>query len=364
MKKIIFALLFSAVHFAYAQTPKVVIAYVTSHSDFRAEDIDAKIITHINYAFANVKNNEIVLDNTGDAENFKELHKLRKANPTLKLLVSVGGWGWSNGFSDAALTPESRKKFALSAIKYVRQYDLDGIDLDWEYPGQEGAGNIHRPADKQNFTLLLAAVRAEFEKSTAVTKKPLLLSIATGGDDDYMANTELNKAHQYLDYVNIMSYDLYNGNDHVTGHHAGLYLPKTYTKKVSVDHAVQLHLAQGIPASKIVLGIPFYGRVWKSVTSANKGFNQKSGTGGEGIDYKAIFPLLSDEEYAHIWDEQAQAPYLWNENQGEFISYEDTKTIAIKCEYIKKLNLAGAMFWEFSGDYESQLLKAIGKGLK
>lgn len=364
IKNILILSLLTISQFVNAQSPKVVIAYVTSWNNFKAEDIDANIITHINYAFANVKNAEVVLDNTGDVENFKELHKLKEKHPSLKLLVSVGGWTWSNNFSDAAFTPESRKKFAVSALKYVKQYDLDGIDIDWEYPGLEGAGNIHRPSDKQNFTFLLQALRTEFEQSTAVTKKPLLLTIATGGMDEYIANTELNKAHQYLDYINIMSYDLYNGNDQVTGHHSGLYLPKVYTKKLSVDYAVQLHLGQGVPASKIVLGIPFYGRTWKGVRNVNNGFDQKATTGGEGIDYKVIFPLLSQEEYLQVWDEVAQAPYLWNESQNEFISYEDEKSVALKCEYIKKHKLAGAMFWEFHGDYEGKLLKAIGKGIK
>lgn len=364
MKRIVFILLFATVSFVKAQSPKVVIAYVTSWKSFKAEDIDAKIITHINYAFANVSNAEIVLSNPGDDENFEELHKLKKANPNLKLLVSVGGWTWSNDFSDAALTPESRKKFALSAMKCVKKYQLDGIDIDWEYPALEGAGNIHRPADKQNFTLLLEAIRAEFDKSAALTKKHLLLTIASGGMDEYMANTELGKAHKYLDYINIMSYDLYNGNDKLTGHHAGLYLPEKSEKKLSVDYAVKLHLGQGIPASKLVLGIPFYGRTWSGVANTNNGFDQKAATGGQGIDYNLIVPLLSQKEYVRVWDEKAQAPYLWNASQNVFISYEDEQTVALKCDYVKKHNLAGAMFWEFHGDYESRLLKAVGKGLK
>src|SRR5437773_9171012 len=127
-------------------------------------EIAADKLTHVNYAFANIKEGRVVEGFSHDAENFKVLGHLRKRHPHLKILVSVGGWTWSGGFSDAALSPESRRRFVESAVDFVRRHDLDGFDVDWEYPGLPGYGNTHRPEAKQNITTLMADLRAPLEK--------------------------------------------------------------------------------------------------------------------------------------------------------------------------------------------------------
>src|SRR6185503_20086693 len=136
--------------------------------------IAADELTHINYAFANIADGRVVEGFKNDAENFRVLAALRRRHPHLKLLVSVGGWTWAGGFSDAARTPESRRRFVQSAVEFVRRHDLDGFAVDWEYPGLPGYGNPHRPEDKQNFTALMAELRAALDREGASRRRHYL----------------------------------------------------------------------------------------------------------------------------------------------------------------------------------------------
>jgi chitinase len=139
----------------------VVVAYVFPRERvLEPHEIRAEKLTHVNFAFANVVGGRVVAGTPRDAENLRVLTGLRELHPHLRILVSVGGWTWSKGFSDAALTPRSRRVFVASAVDFVRRHDLDGFDVDWEYPGLPGDDNPHRPEDKGNFTALMAELRA------------------------------------------------------------------------------------------------------------------------------------------------------------------------------------------------------------
>ncbi|HTF65021.1 MAG TPA: glycosyl hydrolase family 18 protein, partial [Edaphobacter sp.] len=155
-------------------TSREIIAYVFPQDRVLSPgEINARRLTRINYAFANIKNGEVVEGFPHDAENFAILNTLKRNNPALKLLVSVGGWTWSGGFSDAALTPRSRERFISSAVRFIERHKLDGLDIDWEYPDQPGSGNTFRPQDKQNYTLLLAELRQRFDREQTRLHRPL-----------------------------------------------------------------------------------------------------------------------------------------------------------------------------------------------
>jgi len=349
-----------------------VVAYVAGYRDFDFATIQADKITHINYAFANVVDGEVHFDTSIDNTPLKKgdifkLHALKKINPDLKVLVSVGGWTWSGNFSDAALTERSRRKFAVSAAVFVEAYDLDGIDIDWEYPNQPGADNVHRPEDVQNFTLLLKAVRQELDRLSARRHrdKHYLLTIATGANQRYVENTELGKLQRYLDFLNIMTYDFYHGGDHRTGHHSNLRPSSSPDRdKNTIINAVDLHVKAGVPREKIHLGIPFYGRKWTGVKSTeNLGLFREAESVGEIIFYRQIVRCLQDASYQQHWDEAAQAPYLWNPEEAIFISYENARSIALKMQYLKEQGLGGAMFWEYSDDHNGELLDALDNTL-
>lgn len=351
-----------------------VVGYVAGYRDFDFSKIDAKKLTHINYAFANVIDGKVQFDTTNidnsslKTTDLEELYKLKQTNPKLQILVSVGGWTWSGNFSDAALTEKSRAVFAKSCADFIKKYKLDGIDIDWEYPNQRGAGNVYRPEDKRNFTLLLKEVREALNTLTEDegNKKHYLLTIATGADEGYIINTELGEVQKYLDFINIMTYDFYNGWHKTTGHHAN-FESSSYPErdKNSVVNAIKLHLNAGVPRTKLNVGIPFYGRKWEGVLSSeNNGLFQRAESIGEIDYYRNIVLNINKNGFTRYWDSKAKAPYLWNPDKKIFISYEDSESMALKIKYIKELGLAGVMFWEYSDDYQQELLDAMDNNLR
>ena len=368
---VIFSLFFS-VHNTLAQSSDYVIIGYVMGDGWTKEQIDAQKLTHINYAFAvPAKNGEVAPLNRQDETNLAALTSLRTVNKNLKILLSIGGWSGCKYFSDAALTDVSRRKFANSAVALLKKHQLDGVDIDWEYPAQIGDGNIFRPEDKSNYTLLLKALRDQLDEQGKQDKRTgsnhYLLTAATGGDVDFVIHTELGKAQQYLDYVNIMTYDLYHGNDSETGHHSPLYQSKKGEQsRNSSASAVEGHIRAGVPASKIVLGLPFYGRGWANVKNQDNGLYQPSTGKHSFISYdELVASYINKNGFIRYWDNDAKAPYLWNPTSRTFISYADTESFIPKLAYVKAKHLAGVMFWEYKYDLQQKkLLNTLVEGLK
>jgi chitinase len=340
----------------------VVVAYAFSRGGaLRVGEIDAHLVTRINYAFANIKDGRIVAGSDFDVQNFATLTALRKENPALTVLVSVGGWDWSGGFSDAALTEQSRQVFIESVMEFLKTYELDGLDIDWEYPGMAGAGHKFRAEDGANFTTLLRELRGRFDGETAKTHRRMYLTIAAGASNDYLEHSEMGKAQAYLDTVNLMSYDYSEaGSDRIANHHAPLYTNAASPKQESADASVKAFEAAGVPAGKIVLGVPFYGQVWGEVGATNHGlFQAGKAVKGDWAPYGLITSDLLKNGYVRYWDDAAKAPYLYNAEKQIFVSYEDEESLGVKCDYILKNKLAGVMFWEYSGDPSGRLLGVI-----
>jgi chitinase len=342
----------------------VIIGYVAGYNGLiNTSTIDASKLTHINYAFVDVKNNRAWLTNEStDTTNFRTLNLLKQQNPALKILISIGGWSWSKNFSDAVLTDSSRKAFAFSSVDIIRKYKLDGVDIDWEYPGMRGDGNVFRPEDKQNYTLMFQAIREELTKLQQETGQYYLLTTATGGFDDYLTHTEMDKAQQYLDYINLMTYDFSWGQ---AGHHTNLFPSADYDKEHSAHKAVTSYMAAGVPAHKLVVGLAFYGRGGVVGTTDKHGFDQKIVSNfriGGGYTYIKD-SLVNQKGFKSYWDKKAKAPYLFNAAEKKFISYDNERSVKYKCKYVKKHDLGGVMFWEYSSDPKTYLLTAINKQL-
>lgn len=344
----------------------VIIAYVSGYNGLTdVSKISPDKITHISYAFVDVQAGKAFLTNEAtDTVNFRKLNELKQQNPDLKILISIGGWAWSRNFSDAVLTPEGQKTFAKSAVGIMNKYSLDGVDIDWEYPAMEGdTGNVFRPEDKQNYTLMFAAIRAELDELEKASDKKYLLTTAVGGSQKFIDNTEMGKAQEYLDFVNIMTYD-YQSKERAI-HHTNLLASDKYSESNSADIAVKAFHTAGVPMEKLVMGIAFYGRIYKTKKDASKGVGDPITEQIQGKGYTFIKDsLVNRNEYYRYWDEAAQAPYLFNFYKGEFVTYDDEESVKAKCEYVKTNGMAGVMFWEYSSDPKEYLLNAINQVLK
>jgi GH18 family chitinase len=328
--------------------------------------IAAEKLTHINYAFANIKDGVIVEGFKNDARNFQALNSLKARNPKLKVLVSVGGWTWSGQFSDVALTKDSRRKFVDSAVAFLERYKLDGLDVDWEFPGQEGLHNVNRPQDKENCTALMADLRAALDKAGQKAGKRFLLTMAVQAADEWLEHTEMGKVAESLDFANLMAYDQFEPDgDAITGHHAPLFTHPANPKHLSAAIAVSHFIAAGVPPAKIVLGVPFYGHAWGQVPATEHGLYQPGKDTKQRIaeSFEMIDKLENKDGFVHYWDDISKAPFLYNADKLLFISYDDQESIRLKGRYVSDRGLGGVMFWEYSGDPKNKLLDAIHAGL-
>lgn len=339
-----------------------IIAYVFPQDQIlKPGDVDARKLTRINYAFANIKDGRMVEGLPSDAQNFATLVAMKRENPSLKVLVSVGGWLWSRGFTDVSLTAESRGVFIDSVVNFIDRYHLDGLDVDWEYPGEAGAGHRFRAADKQNYTLLLKDLRERFNNEEKRLQRRLYLSIAVGGESDFIEHTEMGEVQKYIDTVNVMAYDYYEPNsEKITGNHAPLFTDPADPKKISADRSVREYEAAGVPDQKIVLGVPFYGHMWGSVGPRNHGLFQPGKTvEDEFAKYGNIRARMLHKGFTRYWDASASAPYLYNPAKRQFVSYEDPESLTLKCKYVLSHHLGGVMFWDYGSDPTGTLLNTI-----
>lgn len=353
--------------FIKSKTKPVIIGYVGGFRGLIATDsIDVWRLSHINYAFIDIKNNRAWLHNEAtDTVNLRRLSELKKMNPGLKILISIGGWSWSKNFSDATLTDTSTRNFALSAVDIVSKYNLDGIDIDWEYPGMIGDSNVYRPEDKQHYTVLFKELRNALDSLGRTTHMKYYVTTAVGGSQAYIDHTEMDKVQQYTDYINIMSYDYTGGWNAVSGHHTNLYTSSGDSDQYSAHRSIQAFIAAGVPRAKIVIGMAFYGKGWEMETTGNNGLYRKALKSARGGGFSYLKDsLVGKNGYKEYWDASAKAPYLFNAEKKIFISYDNERSVKEKCKYVKRHQLAGAMFWEYNGDKKRYLLKVIADKFK
>lgn len=336
------------------------------YSGFTPDRIDAVKLTHINYAFANINSDlKICLGYPDvDVSNINGLNQLKLVNPNLKTIISVGGYSWSGRFSDVALTDESRSIFADSCVDFIVKYGFDGIDIDWEYPVTGGLpNNVKRPFDKYNFTLLLRTLRDKLDKRETIDGKKYILSFAAAAGPWYLNNIELSKINEYVDYVNVMTYDLHGIWESYTNFNAPLYSDDPLLPhNISVDKCIKNWLSTGFPKNKIIMGVPFYGYIYKAVPNVNNGFNQTY-SGGSSISYHNILAnYLNAIGYKQYFSSYSRVPWLFNEST--FITYENEQSIAEKAQYIRNNGLGGIMIWEISQDPNNILLNSLYNEMK
>ena len=372
-----------------AKPKKKVMAYLPTWKgkEWTAEDIQGEKLTHLLISFARINNQfeisdydqrikvpeleqslpDIVSTEMITDRSWQEIKEVQEKYPHIKMIVAVGGWG-AEGFSDMAATPETREIFVDSVVEYIEKHNLDGIDLDWEFPVNGGWGLIkNRPEDKENFTALIKLLREKLGE-----EKEISFCANVGGW--YLDAVEIKKLAPLVDTINIMAYDFHGRWSKNTAHFTNLYPnpnDPVASWGLSGAQAVQRFIDAGVPAEKLVLGAASYGKAF---------YKTKPGPNGDGLfqkfnkDKKPVWrssniPYSKLEEYyinkngfKRYWDDKAKAPYLYD---GEtFISYDDPESIKYKAQYVKEKDLAGIMYWEYTHDLDGDLLGSMYNVLK
>lgn len=357
-------------------------AYYVPEKEYNPEKLPLHQLTHIIFSFTKVIDGEMKFENEETKEKLRALVAQREKHPHIKVMIACGGWG-ANGFSDMAHTPENRKKFVQSVVDFNKEFQLDGLDMDWEYPAIPAADTGARPEDKQNFTLLMKELR----EALNTLEREQTLTFASAGWKPYYDNIELVEVMKHVDYMNIMTYDQIGSSSPYTGHHTPLgliteedikgtpawdYMEEhreaiekrglTFDPR-SAERIVNFCIDQGVNLKQIVIGAAFYSRAWNGVPPKNNGLYQNtSGTPIGTNTYRQIRSAFEpDSSYQRYWDPIAQAPYLYNTRDSIFISYDDTVSVRKKTEHVLKQKLGGIMFWQLGGDTKdpNSLLKAI-----
>ncbi|MFG1809270.1 glycoside hydrolase family 18 protein [Streptomyces sp. NPDC049040] len=376
-------------------------------------------LTHLNYAFANIGADgkcfeanvagegdawadyqhpvdaATSVDGTADtadqalAGNFNQLRELKKKNPKLKVLISIGGWGWSTHFSDAARTSASRSALVASCLDIFIKGNLplldgkggpgsaaglfDGVDIDWEWPGSSGdVDTVYRPEDKKNFTALAAEFRRQLDAYGRGTHKHYDLSaFLPAAPAKIDAGFEVKKIFKYLDFGTVQGYDFHGPYETGTNQQSALRAPRNspVPNDFSDTQAVGDWLHRGAPARQLVLGVPFYGQGWTGVPDGGTAGLFQPSTGpapatwqAGNEDYHALKALAASGTYAVHRD--TRNGFAWLYDGTNFWTYDDPQVLAAKAAYIRGAHLGGAMAWSLDGDTpDGELISALHRGL-
>nr|AAP04616.1 chitinase [Metarhizium rileyi] len=326
-------------------------------------DLPASQISHVLYSFMNLRADGTIYsgdtyadtdkhypnDSWNDVGNnvygcVKQFFLLKKANRKMKVMLSIGGWTWSTNFPAAASTAATRATFAKSAVTFMKDWGFDGIDIDWEYPADD--------TQATNMVLLLQAVRAELDAYAAnfAPGYHFLLSIAAPAGPDNHKKLHFTELGTVLDHVNLMAYDYAGSWGNYSGHDANVYSDSSNLNATpfNTDDAVNAYVKGGVPASKIVLGMPVYGRSFQQTDGIGKPYSGVgSGSWENGVwDYKALPKPGATVEY----DSVAKGYYSYDASTKELISFDTPAMVKEKVTYLQGKGLGGSMFWEASAD--------------
>nr|AMT75074.1 chitinase Cht10 [Locusta migratoria] len=345
---------------------------------FTTADIDPFACTHIIYAFAVMDPHDLHIKPQDEQYDiiqggYRSIVGLKRQNPQLKVMISVGGWPEERRkFAEMTASASTRREFIRSVLHFIDEYGFDGIDLDWEYPGAEDMGGMSR--EKEHFSLLVE----ELAESFAPRGNVLSASVSPSRfrvEDGY----DVARLARRLDFINLMAFDLLTEQDAAADHHAPLTQRKhDYGLAVfyNVDYAVRYWLRKGARRDQLVVGIPFHGHSFTLKDEAkNSPGAPVKGLGKEGpytqekgfLAYFEILQLLEEGHWKKATDDVG-SPYMVKGNQ--WIGYEDQRSVATKIMYIKKNLLGGAMVWaldldDFDGEYGQKwpLLSVVKNGL-
>ncbi|MEV8517305.1 glycosyl hydrolase family 18 protein [Dactylosporangium sp. NPDC051484] len=338
--------------------------------------IRMELVTHFYWAFSTINNGKCT---TASQAGIDAVKAQRLKQPSLKVLRSLGGWG-GRGFSDAAATDAGRKTLVTSCIDaFIANGVADGIDLDWEFPVSGGLNNIgYRAEDRENMNLLVDEFRTQlnaYADSKGKSRRDFLVTAAlpagrwqdsgdnvTGAPYDVLKSFDLATLGRTLDTINIMTYDMGTGYSPISMFNQPLYkhpLDTTGDPYNSIDAAVKLYQAQGVPANKLTLGAEFtLSRGFQTVDDLNNGLFRKWTATGCGTATMAN-ALRPGTTALVNWDPYVLSPYVWDPAARRFCSQENAQSLGIRAQYAKDNGLNGMFTWELTGDAQGSQLRAI-----
>ncbi|KAJ1717282.1 glycoside hydrolase superfamily [Aspergillus flavus] len=356
------------------------VAYFASwaiYNDHYPQHIPADKLTHVLYAFANLtETGEVRLWDQwadydklfpGDPEErdmaniygcVRQLGLLKKKNRHLKVLLSIGGYTNSQSWAGILNVEANRKNFAESAVKLMHDVGFDGLDIDWEYPKEDSA---------KDMVSLLKEVREELDRCSKehANGNHFLLTIACSAGASNYKVLPMSEMDQYLDFWNLMAYDYVGSWANTTGHAANLY-PNTSNPEstpANTDDAIKYYTSNGVPAEKIVLGMPLYGRSFINTTGLGQPYVEVgTGMSDPGVWHYKVLPLANAKV---VELPRTGASYSYDEKNKMYVSYDTVNMTKVKAGYIKMKGLAGGMWWETSMDRvgENSLIGKLVKEL-
>ncbi|WP_307396674.1 glycoside hydrolase family 18 protein [Paenibacillus anaericanus] len=346
---------------------KITSVYIPVWKDFKDLNLDDKNIDIAILAFAKINKTDVYfdVDPIKNEEIKQNIKKLQTNNKKTSFILGVGGYK-ADGFSDASMDG-NRYLFTESMITMVKELDLDGIDIDWEYPAFDSWDTTKaRPEDTKNFTNLMKELKEKLDRLPRKNKN-YYLTFAAGNEDWYFKNVEVNKVEKYVDFINVMSYDLTGAWSDTTGYNSNLFIDKNKKSRTSVDRIINLYLVRNVDPKKLLLGIPAYSYAWENVKSdTNKvsafSLGKPIDINKVDLNYKTIKEnYLNQDGFERYFDDTAKAAYLYNGDT--FITYEDPEALKAKVKYIKDKKLAGVMVWEYSQDSDDGIVKYLSDNL-
>lgn len=315
------------------RSPKIALAYVEST---RKGVPEADVFSHLIYAFAefNENNDGVVVDNP---EKLRAMADLKKKNPDLKVILGVGGYK-REGFSEMACDRKRRKAFVKNVKEIINEYNLDGIDLDWELPTTEAGGHTARPDDDKNYVKVVKDLRKALGKDKWISY--------------YSNNSGVCIDHKgmlpYVSYVHVSGYNLAVPKEGERAYHQSPLYASRKTGGWCVKKSIERHLDLGIPKEKILMGIPFFGRG------------------------KSPFPTYADcrlfsrysGDLQPVWDEDAQAPYYADKDGNLVMGFDDERSIKAKFDFIRANDLPGVFVWNYDSDFDDHRLGKCIRNLR
>ena len=343
---------------AHGDYPKRVVGYYPYWaSGYGPGDIPYDKITHLNYAFLNPQSDgTVVLADPSHDSLIQDLASYDDSNTVFQFSIS-GGW-YPQEYSDAAATASNRARFAQTAVDHVVNYGFDGIDLDWEYPD-----GTTRASDPENFALLIEAVRNELDSRVGTWAH---LTIAGSANPNTVDSAYKDRIFQHLNHVNVMTYDYHGSWSNDTNFNAPFDAPSDdpdgqqyWSASDSMNHWASRPVAN----SKLVMGIPFYGRAFYGVGSTNNGLFNAFNSSASETYYNIQQNIKPQSDYDYFWHSDSKVPWLYSAAEGTFISYDNESSVSNKCSFVNNNNFGGAMCWELSQDASNTLIATMHSSL-